>query len=253
MKSIFLASLLAFYTSVFATNGFLVAPTHVDIDLHHRFTQSFMVTNTGPNRIHIRIKPIFLTANSRSLNLGEPISKALSQHANLTPYMMVSPAAISLMPGEERDVRVSINPPPTLKDGGYRAHVLFHMMNLRREESRTLRRKGHQHMRLNLNILMEMAISVYGYKGASQAKLAATCVYRDHKLTLHITNHSPWRFVGDLNVTANGQSKKVHAIILRDSVENVVVKNIDKDPIYHINYQGQPHLGGQGNFSCSLA
>lgn len=240
--------------SAFANNSFLVAPTHWDVDLTRPNTQEYILTNTGDDRIHIKITPLFLHPNSSSLNLGSDLNKKLADQGNIARYLLISPRALSLMPGEKRIVRVSIHVPQHLASGEYRAHLLFHMINPFFNVYSRAKDGSQRTVKMNLNMLLEMATSITGHIGSGQPHITLSCKHdQDGAMLLTFRNDQPWRFIGQLSVR-NSQHKLVAQnnifIMLRDTKETL------KFPIkahgrYTINWQDRDnHYAGHGH--CQL-
>ncbi|MDF1797421.1 MAG: hypothetical protein P1U63_12875 [Coxiellaceae bacterium] len=239
-----------------AQRSFLVAPTHVNIDLSHRKIQTFIVSNTGDDRVHIKIKPIFMPVASRSLQLGQALFPKKEKSYDLSSYIIVSPRALSLSPGEEREVRMSISPPHNLPSGAYRSHLLFHMIHANQRPASVAARGDKKSIKFNLNMMMEMAISIYGTKGTGDAKLAFQCRrLKDGHLAIAATNESPWRFEGTLKVTPLSHTKvtPVDLVLLRDSKRSLPTKILASSKQYILNWQADPPYQGKGHAVCNLS
>ncbi|MDF1654625.1 MAG: hypothetical protein P1U34_05880 [Coxiellaceae bacterium] len=240
-----------------AQRSFLVAPTHVNIDLAHRKIQTFIVSNTGDDRVHIKIKPIFMPVASHSLQLGQALFPKKEKSYDLSSYIMVSPRALSLSPGEEREVRMSINPPHDLASGAYRSHLLFHMIHANQQPVNAKGSANKKAIKFNLNMMMEMAISIYGTKGSGVTKLAFQCHrLKDGHLAIAATNESPWRFEGTLKVTPLAEHKAntpVDLVLLRDSKRQLQTKIQAHAKQYILNWQADPPYQGQGKAVCNLS
>ncbi len=213
-----------------ARNGFLVAPTHLDLDCARPHTASFVVTNTGDQTIHIRISPECFTTGSASLKLGTDLFPKNAKRVCVSDYMLVSPRAVSLTPGAKRTVRISIRPPADLAPGGYRAHLLFSMLENANTYNQNAVGKDGRNMNMKLNVLFEMAVGIYCKKGEGDAKLTAKCLTNDNKLQISMRNTTPWRYKGKLELRKKGSDKIAQSlpiIILRQS-QQVVPTDLTK-------------------------
>lgn len=199
--------------------SFSVAPGRVSVDLSKPNTTTFIIRNNGDQRIHLRVIPTFFPLESKALRGGISLAKDNESATSLKPYMIVSPEALSLEPGEQREVRVSVHPPANLAAGTYRAHVEVKML----EVARVAKIKSkQQQVGMALNLMLEMAVAVYGHKGDGQAKLHFTC-HEDntHHLVLNVTNKTPWHFTGTLNVLyRNSIRSRAQLTVYRQSITN---------------------------------
>ncbi|MDF1760324.1 MAG: hypothetical protein P1U40_07275 [Coxiellaceae bacterium] len=258
ISRVILCSLLGLIANLgIAQRSFLVAPTHVNIDLTHRKIQTFIVSNTGDDRVHIKIKPIFMPVASRSLQLGKALFPQKEKSYDLSSYIIVSPRALSLSPGEEREVRMSISPPHNLPSGAYRSHLLFHMIHANKRPIAATGSGSKKTIKFNLNMMMEMAISIYGTKGSGDAKLAFQCRrLKDGNLNIAATNASPWRFEGTLNVSPLAQHKTdvpVDLVLLRDSKRELQTKIHASAKQYILHWKADPPYQGAGKTVCNLS
>lgn len=192
-----------------ALPSFSVAPGRLIVPLDHVRTETFLIRNTGQQRIHIRIEPIFYPLNSRALQGGVPLPGNHEKAASLVPYLLVSPQALSLQGGEEREIRVSIRPPGNLLPGTYRGHVLVHMMEVARVANQKSRNAAGKQIGTQLNLLLEMGVVVYGNKGHGKPTLRVQCT-RDakHHLILSVINPSHWHYSGLISVYPNANTQK---------------------------------------------
>lgn len=255
----FIAALIGLFFAmpVFASREFSVAPTHVFVDLHHRKIQKFIVTNTGDTRIHIGIKPLFMKADSRSLTLGHVLAGQQESEYDLSPYVVLSPHAISLAPGQQRELRMSISAPPNLVDGAYRTHLLFYQIQMPTAvKPKTEKQSDTAHeMKMQLNMRLELAVSVYGTKGNGDAKLSFQCAKdAQGKLQLAVTNDSPWRFEGTLQVRSTGSDSEspVDLVMLRNTVRKVATKIEAQSNQYTLTWQADKPYLGQGSANCVI-
>ena len=191
---------------VYAGASFAVAPGRVKLSLNHPSTNTFLIRNTSSQLIHLRVKPIFIPIQSSSLRAGTPLSARAERQQSLLPYLLVSPEALSLRPGEQREVRVSVRPPAKLMPGTYRAHVLVKMLEIAHTYRTLTKNKSNQNIATQLNMLMEMAVAVYGNVGQPRPQLQAICQRTDTgKLHLTLINTSPWHYDGKIAVINNQQ------------------------------------------------
>lgn len=240
-----------------AKGAFLVAPTHFVLPLGGRVpTKTMVVSNTGDRTIHLRVTPIFLKADSRSLTLGHSLPAHSEKRADLSPYIRVSPRAFSLRPGQEREVRMSIHAPHDLPKGAYRSHLLFHMIRPNQWQQTSGGRDKQAHsMALSLSLTMEMAISVYATQGQGQPHLTFVCEQeKAGNLAVHVRNDSPWRFEGPLTIS-NSHAAMAHTldlVMLRDTQRKLSVAMQAKPGIYHLHWQAEAPYRGRGQATCRV-
>jgi P pilus assembly chaperone PapD len=216
-----------------AKTSFAVAPGRLYFDLNHPKTQSFLIRNNGDKLVHLRIHPTFLPIASRSLHAGLSLITAKEKKTSLTPYILISPPVLSLRPGEQRDVRVSIRPSAHLNPGTYRAHLIVHMLEIfHQHHSKHVIQHGSVGM--NLNFLMEIAVAIYANKGQGSVKLTTACHLNNKKqLVINVTNRTPWNFAGKTTLyKKNGTQKKIASkeiVIYRDSIKEIKFDHISKN------------------------
>ena len=235
LKNIFKCSLLFIPTLLFAKNMFLVAPTSAEVSLEKPSTASFVVTNNGDDRIRVAISPIYFPVDSKYMPSAKPVDPTTTKTDDITPYMVTSPKVVSIKPGDQRTVRVSIRPPAGLKAGEYRAHVLFAMLDI----AETIKTKPDKEgLSMKINFKSETAVVVYGSVGTGTAQLNAKCeVLKTGKKTkVTVTNSGDWRFDGWLRIY-DGDKKRAEdkMFIVRNSVRSTVLNWAppadSKDPI----------------------
>jgi len=208
------------YSQAWARNSFLVAPGRIDFNLTRPNTQSFIITNNGDDSIRISIEPLYLEIDSKSLAAGTHLNDEVAAKENLSSYLRVAPKRLSLKPGQRRDVRISLRPPPNLEEGDYRTHLLVRML----DTAHTLKSEadGEQSVGMELQIKMETAVAIYGHKGKKDPKLEISCGLDDETkyFELDIVNPSVWRFDGFIEVTTDSSTEPVfkdRLISLRES------------------------------------
>ena len=213
---------------LFAKNTFLVAPTSAEISLDRPNTISFVVTNNGDGQVRVAISPIYFPVDSKFMPTAKPIDPATTTKDDLSSYMIISPKVVSLKPGEQRTVRVSVRPKPEVfKDGEYRAHVLFSMLDV----ADTMQTKGAKEgVSMKLNFKSETAVVVYGSVGKGDADLKTSCkIVKDKQTKIAITNAGKWRFDGWLRIL-DGDKKLTEdkVFIVRESVRESVLNWVPK-------------------------
>ncbi len=201
--SLFMIAML-FSGSAIARNSFLVAPGRVDIDLSRPKTQSFIITNDGDERIRLSIEPVYFAVDSKSLAAGSPIGIHKPGYDDLHKFIRVSPRALSLSPGQRRDIRISVRAPGDLLEGDYRAHLLVKMI----ENATTLisgETSDEGSVGMRLNIKMETGVALYGHKGDREPKIDFIC-NTDPKghLQIQANNTSVWLFDGWIRIYEKG-------------------------------------------------
>ncbi len=214
---------------LFAKNTFLVAPTSAEISLDRPNTISFVVTNNGEGQVRVAISPIYFPVDSKFMPTAKPIDPVTTTKDDLSSYMIISPQVVSLKPGEQRTVRVSIRPKAdAFEDGEYRAHVLFSMLNV----ADTVQTKGAKEgVSMKLNFKSETAVVVYGSFGKGNADLKSSCkILKNKKTKVVVTNAGKWRFDGWLRIM-DGDKKLAEdkVFIVRESVRDTVLNWAPED------------------------
>jgi len=196
--------MLVFVETAQARNSFLVAPGRVDVDLSRPKTQSFIITNNGDDKIRLSIDPVYFAVDSKSLAAGEPISENKVGYDDLHQFIRVSPRALSLQPGQRRDIRISVRAPGDLVQGDYRAHLLVRMV----ETAMTVgssNPKDPNSVGMQLNIKMETGVALYGHMGDRDPKIDFQCRHDESgNVLIQATNTSPWLFDGWVRVFSKG-------------------------------------------------
>jgi P pilus assembly chaperone PapD len=123
--NILLIFLAAFFitSSALSNSLFIVAPGVLHLNLKKkRPVESFIVRNTGSERLRLRLTPIYYPINSRSMNMGTPLTKEILD--DISKNLIVAPRIVSLKPGQKRTIRVAFRKNKKFEPGDYRAHVL---------------------------------------------------------------------------------------------------------------------------------
>lgn len=229
LKKIFKCGILLMPALLFAKNTFLVAPTSAEIDLTRPNTISFVVTNNGDGQVRVAISPIYFPVDSKFMPTAKPLDPKTTTKDDLSSYMIISPKAVSLKPGDQRTVRVSIRPPATgFVDGEYRAHVLFAMLDIA-ESVKT--KGGKDGLSMKINFKSETAVVVYGSVGKGLADINTTCeLLKNGKTKVNITNAGKWRFDGWLRILDGDKKLTEDKIFMtRESIRNTVLNWAPKD------------------------
>lgn len=222
LKLVTFVSSLLMVAIALAGNAFSIAPTHVVVDITHPQTLVYLVKNTGDGPIHLRLGAEFLAMDSSAYKRGHSFLTPPQEAAtSLVPYILISPRALSLLPSETREVRVSIRVTKPLAPGTYRAHFFANMLEVAEKSTSNSTVDGKQ-LGVSLNLLLKIATSIYGNIGHPNVTPTFSCeTTKEGKLRLNATNHSPW----DLSTTLTGvmENEKtpaftVHNEIYRDSV-----------------------------------
>jgi hypothetical protein len=194
------ALVLGFVRTALAKNNFAVAPTRVFIDLSKPKTESFILLNNGDETIRIETTPIYFPVDSKEMNNGKAINPKTAVNDDLSSYIRVSPRLISIQPGEQRAVRISVRPPEGLKEGEYRAHILFHMVEVAQTINQKLNAQN-KSIGMQLSFKLETAVSVIGKIGNGPPKINSDCsINKNVKMTIEVANTAPWRFDGWLRI-----------------------------------------------------
>lgn len=189
--------LLCYGAASMAAASFSIAPERIYFNINHPATNTLIVRNDGDELIHLRLTATFFPIESHALHAGYSLDKNNEKKTSIAPYLLISPQVVSLHPGEQRYVRVSLHAPKNLPQGSYRAHVLAKMLEI----------YHHVHTKIpmtqlgvNLNLLMEIAVAVNADKGKNQAEIQLSCKRQAHKLMLVLTNTSVWNYVAKLDL-----------------------------------------------------
>jgi hypothetical protein len=227
LKKIAVYSLFLLPSTLFAANTFLVAPTNAEISLDKPNTISFVATNNGDSQIRLSISPKYFPVDSKYMPPAKPLNVATAGTDDLSSFMIISPKVVSLKPGEQRTVRVSIRPQPGLKEGEYRGHVLFSTLDI--AESVTVEgekgKGGEKGLSMQINFKTETAVVVYGSVGNGLADLNTSCsLVGTGKTKVVVTNSGKWRFDGWLRIY-EGSKKRVDekVFMTRESIREIVL------------------------------
>jgi hypothetical protein len=206
-----------------------VAPTSAEIDLTRPNTISFVVTNNGDGQVRVAVSPIYFPVDSKFMPTAKPLDPKTSMKDDLSSYMIISPKALSLKPGKQRTVRVSVRPPATgFTDGEYRAHVLFAMLDI----AESVKAKGNKDsFSMKINFKSETAVVIYGSIGNGLADINTTCeLLKNGKTKVNITNAGKWRFDGWLRILDGDKKLAEDKIFMtRESTRNTVLNWAPKD------------------------
>lgn len=220
MRILIFFIVLLFSVNTFANPSFLVAPGKLQVDLSRPSTHAFIVTNTGTTQIRLRIKPVFLPIDSPTMKLGRHLNSHIGELENLSRYILVSPGAVSLKPGTQRTVRISIRPPLRLPQGEYRAHLLFSMIK-NHIHHKHLAKKHRLHLHSKMQLLFESASAIYGSIGKGHSRLKFHCERRGKDILMLIKNLGHWHFDGNLKIVSdNHLMKKIDLFLLRNSEQD---------------------------------
>lgn len=215
-----LASLFALPTTVAAQNSFLVAPGRVQINVEELKTHTFIITNTGDERIRLSIEPVYLSIDDPTMKAGRHLRQGVADEENMVNNVRVSPRRLSLKPGQRRDIRVQLKPLSDPRPGDYRAHLLVSMVETAfTQEGNSL---GDNNMNMQLNVKMETAVALYGRKDAPVVDIDMKCQRSEDGVTeVLATNAAKWRFEGLL--TSN-KTQSIPLVMLRESQRSVAFK-----------------------------
>ncbi len=204
-----------------AKNSFSVAPTRVEIDLSKPKTESFVVHNNGDGDVRIEVEPIYFPVDSKEMDYGIPLNPALANADDLTSSVRSSPRIVTLKPGEQRIVRISVRPKDNLAPGEHRAHLLFKMLEIA-ETTKQVGTVGGKKVGMQMSFKLQMAVSIIGHNGTPQPQIKSECTFTDNKIKIKATNPSLWRFDGWL-MAYNQTGKLLHElklVVIRESSKN---------------------------------
>lgn len=211
------SQLMLMSTVVDAKNGFLVAPGRVQINVEELKTHTFIITNTGDERIRLSIDPIYLDIDDPTMKAGSHIRPGVATEENIVENVRVSPRRLSLKPGQRRDIRVQITPLSDPRPGDYRAHLLVKMDET--AYTSKVESEGKNNMNMQLNVKMETAVALYGRKDEPEVDVRLTCTkLEDGASEVAFTNASKWRFEGLL---LSNKTEPVPIVLLRESLRTV--------------------------------
>lgn len=200
---VFLICLFAFFLAIpaqlLAKASYVVAPGVIEFDLNStkRQTKSFLIRNTGDERIRLSIQPIFFKVNSKNLNIGEPLNPETDEDFSLIPHLRLSPPIVSLVPQQRRTIRVSVRPTAKLLPGDYRTHVLIKIVSRQPMGNKVESAEQASGVNLNLDLQIETAISLVARVGNPEFKMSWECQRKDDGyISLMLSNQSQWRFKG---------------------------------------------------------
>lgn len=239
LKNIFKCGLLLLPTMLFAKNTFLVAPTSAELDLTKPNTISFVVTNNGEGRVRIAVSPIYFPVDSKFMPPAKPLNPDTTQKDDLSSYIIISPKVVSLEPGKQRTVRVSVRPPATgFTDGEYRAHVLFAMLDI----AESVTTKGGDGLSMKINFKSETAVVIYGTVGKGLADLNTTCeLLKNGKTKVNIVNSGKWRFDGWLSILEGDKKVTEDKVFMtRESIKNTTLNWAPKDTTSPVKITWKP-------------
>jgi len=260
-RSILLVTLLFFlgcFGGVYAEASFVVAPTRLVFNLRQGQTQPLILKNTGDQLIHLTVRPVFYPASSKVLDIGKPLNPQKEAGYNLMPYVLYSPHVVSLRPGEQRDIRVMVETPKAVKTGEYRAHLLIHMAEPATFKSRISGPTDTKKIGIELKMLMQVAVPIYGEFGSGKAKLNVHCQKNSKGfLQFYIVNKTPWHFDGDVWVMKKNTAKaivKIPLVLMRESKKTVTLPiKPEKKQTYHVTWKPtQAGFGISGDMRCSI-
>ncbi|MCP3926997.1 MAG: hypothetical protein GY714_30940 [Desulfobacterales bacterium] len=224
IKLIMLFVLIIFTTTTFGKSLFLVAPGVLHLNLKNkRSIESFIVRNTGDEKIRLRLTPIYFPINSKSMKMGEPLNKEVVD--DISKNLIISPKIVSLKPGQRRTVRVAFRKTRKLEAGDYRAHVLIKSVNpVKQKFKPSTETKG---VSLNLNIKLQTAIAVYVHSGKSNASLDFVSS-KDKKGNIVITsiNNTKFKYDGWFQIVQGTNKSKVERfMVFRESKRNFYIND----------------------------
>jgi len=231
LKGFFGLILLFLPTLLFAKSTFMVAPTSAKVSLERPSTVSFVVTNNGDAKVRVKIDPIYFPVDSKFMPSAKPLDPKNKTADDLTSFMTISPKVVSVDPGDQRTVRVSVRPKAgSFKEGEYRGHVLFAMLDVG-DVMETKGTKGKEGVSMKIAFKSETAVVFYGEVGKGSANLKTKCeLLKNGKTKIDITNAGKWRFDGWLRIMdGNKKLTEDKVFIVRESIRNTVLNWAPKD------------------------
>lgn len=208
---------------VAAKNSFLVAPGKVLFDMNKTTTETFIVTNTGDNKIRLEMEVLYIPIGEDGLKVGKHIRVGVDEDENISDNVRVSPKRMRLEPGQRRDIKVQLKPLAGAKDGDYRTHLVVKMVE--NAVTQEINPDNNEQMNMKLNIKMETAVAIYARKGEAANQLSPTCSAKGKGFSYDVVNASPYKFDGFIQVADSPISPYVQ---LRES-ERSIVLGLPKD------------------------
>jgi P pilus assembly chaperone PapD len=194
---------------------------------------SFVVTNNGTGQVRVDISPIYFSVDSKFMPAAKPLNASTTKNDDLSSFIIVSPKVVSIKQGEQRTVRVSVRPQPGLKEGEYRAHILFSMLDI--ADSVQVKgkkgKKGEEGLSMKINFKSETAVVIYGSVGKGLADLKTSCsLLKNGKTKVVITNSGKWRFDGWLRIYDGSKKLADEKVFMtRESIRDTVLNWAPKD------------------------
>lgn len=210
--------------SIFANAYFIVAPGVLHLNLKkRRVVESFIVRNTGKEKIRLRLAPIYYPINSKSMKMGIPLNKEIVD--DISKNLIVAPKIVSLKPGQRRTVRVAFRKTKKFEPGDYRAHVLIRSVDpIKQKVKPDSESKG---ISINLEIKLQTAIAVYVHSGKSNASLDfMTKKDKLGNIVITAKNSTKFKYDGWLQIIQeNNRSKVERFMVFRESMRNFYIKD----------------------------
>ncbi|MBF0351821.1 MAG: hypothetical protein HQM11_12380 [SAR324 cluster bacterium] len=194
--ALIIGSYLAFSPLAWSKANFTVAPGIVEFDLSRPGTQTFLLINSGDENIRLFIRPLYFEIDSRSLAAGVHLRSLTAEEEDISSVILVSPRVLALIPGERRNIRISVRPNRTLTPGDYRAHLLIKTLGDQKTAPQPTDSQQ-QGMSIKLDISLETAVAVYGRIGNPEFDFQWECqTTQEGKLQINAINLSKWRYSG---------------------------------------------------------
>jgi hypothetical protein len=213
-------------------NDFSVAPSRIEIDLAKPKTESFIVYNRGDGPIRVEIETTYFPVDSKEMEYGEKLANKNVVADDLSSSIRISPSKISLAPGEQRAVRISIRPGSNLSEGEYRAHLLFRMLETAFSQKDSKTDEKGKKMGMKLSFKLELATAIIGTIGVPpEIKVETACRFnKKGKLVLATTNPNKWRADGWAKIYSENKNflGEKHLFVLRESKKEVTFEEIPK-------------------------
>ncbi|PCI28329.1 MAG: hypothetical protein COB67_06675 [SAR324 cluster bacterium] len=236
---------------------FSVAPGVVQFEFSRLRTQSFMISNTGDERVRLVIRPVYFAVDSRSLRAGTPLNPDRKVQDNISSSLVISPRVLSLAPNQRRKVRVSLRPQKQLRQGDYRAHLLISVLKGKsgRVNPPITTTTG---LAINLDIQMETAVAVYARMGKAVYDFHWDCSKNSqNQLIVTAINPNQWRFKGWVGIFTPESTVKtppltlVRLISLRES-KRPLLTELPAENSVRIRWGLDKEQLNMGSVNCNL-
>ncbi|MEI6093027.1 MAG: hypothetical protein WCQ47_05010 [bacterium] len=235
LNKIFKYSLIFFPIMLFAEGNYVISPPITDVSIDRPQNISFLVVNKGEEQLKMSISLMYFPVDSKFMPKAKAIDPETTKNDDLSQYIDFNPKVLSIKPGQQKTVRVSVHPSQGLADGEYRAHLNFKVLDMEKtNNTKNVTNTTKSNALMNITFKKEIAAVIYGSKGTGYAKLSTKCsTLKDGKVKVTVTNSGKWRFKGRYMIVNNEDLTDI-LVITRESIRDIVLNGIikkTKEPI----------------------